>query len=199
MNRNTQSMRIVLISHPATQEQKAGIFPSDEPLDDETLAQLATLACNPPRNGRVLTAPELRTQQTAQALGLSAIEASELRDCDFGRWHGLSLEELQAEKLSSLPEWLTDVTAAPHGGESFYNLMTRVGNWLDEQLGGGPVLAVTHASVIRAAVVHALQLSPHGSFLRIEVAPLTATDIRHTGGSWRVRSVGVPLSSKTLD
>jgi broad specificity phosphatase PhoE len=146
-----------------------------------------------------LTAPEFRTRQAAQGLGLSAIEAPELRDCDFGRWRGLSLETLQTEDCPPLLEWLSDITAAPHGGESFQNLMTRVGVWLDAQRDTEPIIAVTHASVIRAAVVHALQVSPHEAFLRIEVAPLTTTDIRLTGGSWRVRSVGVPLSSEILD
>jgi broad specificity phosphatase PhoE len=188
--------RLTLISHPATREQKAGIFPCDEPLDDQTIAGLAALAWKPSGSGRILAAPELCTRQTVQGLGLVATEAPELRDCDFGRWCGRSLEALQAEELS---EWLRDIAVAPHGGESFHNLITRVGNWLDSQRDAGPIIAVTHASVIRAAVVHALQASPHEAFLRIEVPPLTSTDIRLTGGSWRVRSMGVPLISGTLD
>jgi broad specificity phosphatase PhoE len=185
--------RLVLISPPATREQKAGIFPCDEPLDSQAAAELAALAWRPPGNGRSLTAPELRARQTAQGLGLSATEAPELRDCDFGRWRGRSLETLQAEEFSALAEWLRDITVAPHGGESFHNLITRVGRWLEAQRDAGPIIAVTHASVIRAAIVHALQVAPHEAFLRIEVAPLTTTDIRLTGGSWRIRSVGVPL------
>jgi broad specificity phosphatase PhoE len=126
------------------------------------------------------------------------IDDSELRDCDFGRWHGRSLEELQSEEFQSLIDWLNDIRAAPHAGESFYKLMTRVGTWLDRQRDVGPVIAVTHGSVIRAAVVHAMQGSPHQSFLRLEVSPLTATDIRFSNGFWRIRSVGVPLKALSL-
>jgi broad specificity phosphatase PhoE len=175
------------------------MFPGDEPLDLQTLAEVEGVSWKAQRDVRVLVAPEQRARQTAEALGLVGAETSELRDCDFGRWRGRSLEELQVEELTGLMEWLSDVEAAPHGGESFYNLMIRVGMWLDSQREGGQVVAITHASVIRAAVVHALQLSPDAAFMRLEVAPLTMTDIRLTGGSWRVRSVGVPLVKAKLD
>jgi broad specificity phosphatase PhoE len=182
--------RITLISHPATREQKAGIFPLDESLDAQALAELAGVAWRPAGNSRILTAPELRARQTAGALGLAATEVPELRDCDFGCWAGRSLETLPPGEIS---QWLSDIAVAPHGGESFHNLMARVGNWLDRQRDFGPMVVVTHASVIRAAIIHALELSPNRAFLRIEVAPMTITDMRLTAGSWRVRSVGVPL------
>ena len=190
MNTYAPPTRITLISHPATREQRNGIFPHDEPLDAKALAMLSAVAWKPPRSSRILTAPELRTRQTANTLGMSAVEAPELRDCDFGRWRGQSLETLDPEEIA---KWLTDINAAPHGGESFHSLMTRVGRWLDGQRDTGHVVAITHASVIRAAVVHALGLTPNQAFLRVEVAPMTVTDLRLTGGSWRVRSVGVPL------
>jgi broad specificity phosphatase PhoE len=185
---------ITLISHPATREQKAGIFPLDEPLDAQTRATLANIPWKAPRNARMLTSPEQRTRQVAEALGLAATETPELRDCDFGRWRGRSLQSLQAQELSELSEWLSDVTATPHGGESFRDLMARVGLWLDAQRDAGPTVVVTHASVVRAAIVCALQ-APLDAFLRIEIAPLTITEIRFSGGSWRVRSQGARLEA----
>lgn len=193
MSRYARPTRITLISHPATREQKAGIFPRDESLDAQTLVELAAIAWKPTGSSRILTSPEKRTRETAAALGLTAIEAPELRDCDFGRWRGRSLETLQMGEMPELSQWLNDVNAAPHGGESFYNLMTRVGRWLDAQQDAGPVAVVTHASIVRAAIVCALGAAPNEAFLRIEVAPMTVTDIRGTGAGWRVRSVGVPL------
>lgn len=198
MKSNALHGRLTLISHPATREQKAGIFPLDEPLDEQSLRELASAPRRVPRDIKVFAAPELRTRQTSDALGLNAIDDSELRDCDFGRWRGRSLEELQSEEVQSLIDWLNDIRAAPHEGESFYKLMTRVGAWLDRQRGAGPVVAVTHGSVIRAAVVYAMQGSPHQSFLRLEVSPLTMTDIRFGNGFWCIRSVGVPLEARSL-
>jgi broad specificity phosphatase PhoE len=185
--------RITLICHPATPQQKAGCFPADEPLDSRSLEQLSAIAWDIPQNALILTAPERRTRQTAEALGLNAIDAPELRECDFGRWSGVDLETLQAEDPAGLSEWLSDIAAAPHQGESFYNLITRISGWLDARRSAGHVVAVTHASVVRAAIVQVVQAPPHEAFQRIEIAPLTVTEIRLSGGRWRVRSVGVPL------
>jgi broad specificity phosphatase PhoE len=191
--------RITFLCHPATSQQKAGIFPADEPLGAESLEQFATIPWKVPQSARIFTAPEQRTRQTAAALKLDATEAPELRECDFGKWRGVALETLQADDPAGLSEWLRDITASPHGGESFYNLVTRVGRWLDAQLDAGHVIAVTHASIIRAAIVNVLRASTQEAFQYIEIAPLTITDIRLSRGHWRVRSVGVPIIGASIE
>ena len=193
MSQYAPPARITFLCHPATLQQKAGIIPADEPLDEITLKQLATITWKVPQGARILTSPELRARQTAEALNLIATEALELRECDFGDWRGVALEFLQAGNPAALSEWLHDITAAPHQGESFYNLVTRVGSWLDTQHDAGHVIAVTHASIIRAAIVNVLHASLQEAFQHIEITPLTTTDIRLSRGHWRVRSVGVPL------
>jgi broad specificity phosphatase PhoE len=193
MSQYAPPTRITFLCHPATLQQKAGVFPTDEPLDASSLEQLAVIAWNVPKGALVLTAPERRTRQTAEALKLNATEAPELRECDFGHWRGTDLESLQATDPAGLSGWLSDITAAPHQGESFYNLVTRVSRWLDAQHNVGHVIAVTHASVVRAAIIHALQAPPHEAFQCLEIAPLTLTEIRLSKDRWRVRSVGVPL------
>lgn len=193
MSQYAPPTRITFISHPATSQQKAGVFPTDEPLDTRSLEQLSTITWNVPKSALILTAPEQRTRQTAEALKLSATDVPELRECDFGHWHGISLETLQTTDLAGLSEWLSDITATPHQGESFYNLVTRISRWLNAQHNSGHVIAVTHASVVRAAIVHVLQAPPCEAFQRIEIAPLTMTEIRLSGDHWRLRSVGVPL------
>jgi len=67
-------------------------------------------------------------------------------------------------------------------------------------VGAGPVggaavghtVAVTHAAVVRAAVVVTLDAPPAG-FWRIDVAPLTATVLRGGPGRWTVRGTALPL------
>jgi broad specificity phosphatase PhoE len=199
MSRYSPPARITFISHPATPEQKAGVFPQDEPLDSRTLEELSAVAWRAPQGAYAVTAPEQRTRQTAAALGLSATEVPELRECDFGLWRGAALDTLYAEYPEGLSAWLGDVSARPHQGESYLGLMERVGGWMESQRDSGHVLAITHASVIRAAVVHALQAPPHHAFRSIELAPLTVTDIRLSGASWRVRSIGVPLAGAVDD
>jgi broad specificity phosphatase PhoE len=199
MSRFAPTARITFLCHPATPQQRAGIFAADEPLDAASLEQLTTIAWKAPQVTRIVTAPEQRTRQTAAAFKLAATEEPELRECDFGKWRGATLESLQAEDPTGLSEWLRDITAAPHQGESFYNLVARVGGWLDSQLDAGHMIAVTHASIIRAAIVNVLHASPQEAFQRIEIAPLTITDIRLSRGHWRVRSVGVPVIGAVIE
>ncbi len=193
MNRYAPPTRILLISHAATREQREGRFPMDEAVDPETLLKLSTSAWSLPAFEQVWTAPEQRTRQTAAVLGLKADVQHELRDCSYGAWAGSSLEEVNEHHSAELSSWLSDVTAAPHGGESFENVMQRTARWLDALRGHGPAIAVTHASVIRAAVVHALG-APREALRRVEISPLTVTDLRQSGQSWQLRSAGVPLA-----
>jgi broad specificity phosphatase PhoE len=57
---------------------------------------------------------------------------------------------------------------------------------------GGHTIAVTHPAVIRAAILNSLQ-SPPESFWRIEIAPLSVTDLRYNGRLWTTRSTGCSL------
>ncbi|MGD0443348.1 MAG: histidine phosphatase family protein [Edaphobacter sp.] len=194
MSQFSPPTRITFICHPATSQQKAGIFPSDESLDPKSLEVLSAIPWRAPKRTVNLAAPERRTRQTAEALKLNATDAPELGECNFGLWSGTSLEELQTKNPAGLSEWLTDIAAAPHQGESFCNLMTRIGRWLETQHGVGHIIAVTHVSVVRAAIVHVLHAPPHEAFRRIEIAPLTMTEIRRSRDHWQLLSVGVPLA-----
>jgi len=94
--------------------------------------------------------------------------------------------------------WLTDPSAVPHGGESIVELIERIASWLDTQRNAGPTIAFTHPAVIRSAIIHTLS-APAQSFWRIDVAPLTLTDLRHNGRAWTIRSSAVPLSQHEID
>jgi broad specificity phosphatase PhoE len=140
----------------------------------------------------------LRASQTAGALQLDATAEAMLRDCDYGRWTGRAFDEVQAQEPEAVAEWLRDPGAAPHGGESILILMERVAAWLDAQGDAeGQIIAVTHASVIRAAVVHAIEATPR-SFWRIDVAPLSLTTL--TGGRerWNLTSLGQRLTRQAV-
>ena len=138
---------------------------------------------------RCWTSPSLRTRQTAEALRLVATVEPVLRDCDYGRWTGRTFEDVQAQEPDAVAEWLHDPGAAPHGGEPFLDLMARVAGWLDAQGGtSGKVVAVTHAPVIRAAVVHALEALPR-SFWHIDIAPLSVTTLSGNRGRWTLASI----------
>jgi broad specificity phosphatase PhoE len=184
--------RLTLISHAATEAQRRAAFPLDEPLGDREMEKIFSIKWNAPRAQRTLAAPELRAQQTAQALRLSASVDSDLRDCDYGAWSGCDLSDVGSGKPEEVAIWLTDPGAAPHGGESIVDLIDRVGLWLKKQRDAGHTLAITHPAVIRAAVVCALEASPH-TFWRIDIAPLSTTDLRWNERMWTLRSSGCVL------
>lgn len=77
---------------------------------------------------------------------------------------------------------MSDPDARPHGGESLRGFAARVGRWLDgqAQLERGAVV-VTHAGVIKAALVHALRM-PVEAFWRIDAAPLAITELHARDG-----------------
>jgi broad specificity phosphatase PhoE len=184
--------RLSLISHAATQAQRHAAFPLDESLDRQEISKINALGWTAPKAQKVLSAPEHRTQQTAQALGLTANITPELRDCDYGIWGGRELSELQTQDPEGVATWLANPAARPHSGESIANLIDRVGRWLGLQREDGHTIAVTHPAVIRSAVIHVLN-APVLSFWRIDIAPLSLTDLRFNGRVWTLRSSATPL------
>ncbi len=184
--------RLTLICHASTAATRANRFPADEPLDPRALRRLARFP--PLRHGaaaRRRTSPALRAVQTAAALRLDAAVDPLLRDIDHGRWAGLALSDVASLDPEGFGAWLGDPASAPHGGESVGALLGRVASWLDGQNGPGPVVAVTHAAVIRAAVVHAVG-GPPRAFWRVDAGPLSVAVLSGEPGRWTVQSLGRP-------
>lgn len=188
-------LRLLLLSHAATAAQRAGRFPvDDDPLDArgiaETEAARARLAI--PNDAAVFVSPAVCARETASALGLAATVDQSLADMHYGKWRGQKLIEIANETPHELTAWTRDPDAAPPGGESFNALMMRVGAWLDalnttaaDHASKHPrtVVAVTHAPLLRAAIVYALGASP-GVFPRIEIAPLSLVELRRSPRGW---------------
>jgi broad specificity phosphatase PhoE len=184
--------RFTFISHAATPAQRSAAFPLNEPIEDREISMIAALRWKTPRSQHVFAAPEHRAQQTATALGLSAVTVEELRDCNYGEWCGREFDKLYSSDPEGVGAWLTDPDAVPHGGESIAKLIDRVGGWLDEHHDGGHTIVVTHPAVIRSAIVYVLDAVPQ-TFWRIDIAPLSLTDIRFSGNVWTLRSIACPL------
>jgi broad specificity phosphatase PhoE len=182
--------RLMLICHASTEATRSVRFPADEPLDDQGRGRALVLANHLRAADRVWVSPELRARQTAEALGLGAVVVPELRDCDYGMWRGCSFEELSARDPETISTWLRDPSAAPHGGESTTNLIQRVARWLDQQRQmPSRAIVVTHAVIIRAAIVHAIDASAQ-TFWRIDVSPLSQTCLSGHDGRWNLRYFG---------
>jgi broad specificity phosphatase PhoE len=182
--------RLILVCHASTAAIRAPAFPADEPIDERGRERAAALASSLSRAEWCFASPELRTKQTAAALGLDAVALPILRDCDYGAWAGRSYEDVAAEHPDAVAEWLRNPAAAPHGGEPLQSLMQRVGEWLaGENVPQRRTIVVTHPSVIRAAIVHAIEAAPQ-SFWRLDIAPLSVTRLSGDGRRWNLAAIG---------
>ena len=185
------TIRLKLVCHAPTSAVRASAFPADEPVDAQGLQKLAGFSGRLGHVDRCWTSPALRARQTAAALHLDAVAEPLLRDCDYGTWTGRTLEDVQAHEPEPVVAWLGDPEARPHGGESIVDLLKRVAAWLDAQSQAeGKVVAITHASVIRAVVIHAIKATAL-SFWRIDIAPLSVTTLSGNHGRWTLSSVGM--------
>lgn len=187
------TMRLHLLCSASTASVSAVAFAAaDEPLDRRGAESLAGRAGHLSSCDTVLCSPALCARQTAEGLGLTPTIEPLLHDCDFGRWTGRSLEDVEANEPAAVADWLKDPRAAPHGGESFADVTKRVGGWMDRMLTtSGSALAITHALVIRAAIAHALGAGPE-AFRHIDVAPLTRARLSGGGGRWTLASLVSP-------
>jgi broad specificity phosphatase PhoE len=178
---------------------RTSTFAADEELDAQGRRKLNGLSHRLRHWDRCLTSPARRATQTAAALGLEAAIEPLLRDCNYGSWTGRSLDEVQAQEPEALADWIKDPSAAPHGGESVVAMIARVSAWLDTQLTSpGVVLVITHASVIRAAIVCAIEAEPR-SFWHIDIAPLSLTQLSGNGGRWTLVSMSPGKADQSRD
>lgn len=184
--------RLTLVCSGLAAAARRGAFPAaGDALDDRALAQAAAARPLLAPAVRALSAPDLRARQTALAFGLAATEEDALRDQDFGRWAGRELDEVGGAEPQALAAWLSGPDAAPGGGEPFSAVAARAAAWLDSLRGvPGHTVAITHAAFVRAALLAVLG-APASCFARIDVAPLSLTDLRGDGRRWQLRATGV--------
>ena len=128
---------------------------SDLALDDSFEAESTRLAKDLPSVARIVTSPLSRCHRLAQALGqargLPVQVLPGLIEMDFGLWEGRRWDDVPRHELD---QWSADFHhARPHGGESVAQLLARARAALDAATAGpAPVLAVTHAGIIKAAL-----------------------------------------------
>ena len=188
--------RLTFVCHASTRALRAVTFGSEEALDDVGRRKAATLVGALGRVDQCWVSPAFQAKETASMMGLKPTVDARLKECDYGRWTGLTLNQVLLKEPRKLITWFRDPAKAPHGGESIQQLLERVAAWVQERTRAkGHTVAITHASVIRAAVVYLTQGSLQ-TFWRVDVLPLSATDFRSNGRRWVLRSLG-PLVARS--
>jgi len=185
------SAHLTLIVHASTAATSRAAFAADEGLEPRGAAAAEVGAARIGRVTRALCSPAPAAVETAAALGLAATSDPGLADWHLGVWRGRTLDAIAPAAVAA---WLGDPAAAPHGGETLTALVARVAEWLVGRDGEGHTVAVTHAAVVRAAVIATLG-APAAGFWRIDVTPLTATVLRGGPSRWTVRGTALPLEA----
>ncbi|MFE9451358.1 histidine phosphatase family protein [Streptomyces sp. NPDC006739] len=187
-------LRVTFVAAARSSSLLAERFEDDRPLDqagwDEVqrvVPDLLPLAAAELR----YCSPTPRSRATGDALGYAPLVQLGLRDCDMGRWRGLTLGEAMAREPESVDAWLADPRSTPHGGESLLEFVSRVGGWLDTRPvdDGGRIVAVAEPSVVRAALVYALK-APPSTYWNIDVRPLSTIAVTGRAGRWNLRFDG---------
>ncbi len=189
-------LRVTFVAAARSATLLAERFEDDRPLDQAGWDEVQSVA----RDLLPLAAAELRycsptprSRATGDALGYAPLVQLALRECDMGRWRGLTLGEAMAREPEAVDAWLADPRATPHGGESLLAFIGRVGGWLDTRPveDGGRIVAVAEPSVIRAALVYALK-APPSTYWNIDVRPLSTIAVTGWAGRWNLRLDGAP-------
>ncbi|MFE2043948.1 histidine phosphatase family protein [Streptomyces sp. NPDC059477] len=193
------AIRVTFVAAARNSPLLAETFQDDRPLDragwvevQRAAPELVPLAAAELR----YCSPTPRSRATGDALGYAPLVQPALRDCDMGRWRGLTLGEAMAREPQAVDAWLSDPRGTPHGGESLISFITRVGGWLDTRPfeDGVYIVAVAEPSVIRAALVYALK-APPASYWNIDVRPLSTTTVTGHSGRWNLRFDGTAARS----
>jgi alpha-ribazole phosphatase len=155
------------------------------------------LARRLPYPARWLATPLSRTQITAEAIFAAGYPEQDFEiepdfiEQDFGDWHGVPMLDFSARMgISKHPFWPIAAAERPPGGESFLQMIARVGSAMqrlsdDED---DDVVIISHGGAIRAACAHALKLDPHQA-LSLAVDNISLTRLESNGADWRLVSL----------
>lgn len=167
-----QKTRLVLVRHAHC--EMAGRFcggGSDPALSDVGRRQLPTLASELAefQFTQIFSSDLLRCSQTAAALmprpafdapSITRIAMPALRELSFGCWEGLRWSEIEARDPELARRWMDEYPLLPTPqGENFAAFQVRVRQALEsivQCMHGGTTAVVTHAGVIRVAMLDVL-------------------------------------------
>ncbi|MFG2488189.1 MULTISPECIES: histidine phosphatase family protein [Streptomyces] len=183
-------VRVSLVAAARSSSLLAERFDDDRPLDGAGWRSVESAAQGLVPLGSAelrYCSPTPRSRATGEALGYAPLAQPALRECDMGRWRGLTLSEVTAHEPGAVDLWLSDPRSAPHGGESLLAFISRIGGWLDTRPAddGGQIVAVAEPSVVRAALVYALKAPPL-TYWNVDVRPLSTMTLTGWSGSWHL-------------
>ena len=154
----------------------------------------------------VVTSPLDRCRVTAEAIATAArrrasaecpvISDVRLTDQALGEWTGCTAADIAERWPAEFTRWRGDAAAAPPGGESLQDLLTRSQPAIADAVAahvGRSVVVVSHAAPIRALLTWVLGTSIEVAYrLRIDNASVSGVLIDPDGGrtAWTINETG---------
>jgi broad specificity phosphatase PhoE len=108
-------VRVTLVAAARSSSLLAERFDDDRPLDQAGWGEVQRVAhALLPLAAAELRycSPTPRSRATGDGLGLTPLAQPALRDCDMGRWRGLTLGEAMAREPEAVDAWLADPYSA---------------------------------------------------------------------------------------
>ena len=127
--------RVWSLRHPPGSRVSQSTIKTTEPLQDSVRRAVASAPFEP---ARLFCSDLPRCRQLAEGLAnhwnIDLEVTEDLREMNFGEWEGRSYDEIDATDTLRWRTWCENWrNAAPPGGESLDQLMTRVSSWLARQ------------------------------------------------------------------
>ena len=147
----------------------------------------------------VLTSPVQRARETAgrlaAALGMVPSTEPGLEEIDFGAWAGERFDDLATQP--GWAAWNSARSLAPTpGGETMLAVQARaVAAVMRQRAGGGTVVAVSHADVIKAVLAYVLGM-PLDLMHRLDIGPASRSVIVLGQAFARVEAVNLPPGTR---
>lgn len=141
----------------------------DTPLSERGIHQAEILAPRLLREGitQIYSSDLDRAYQTAaiigQTIGRVPVKRKELREISFGKWEGLTLNEIESKFPGQLDTWRTDHEFSPEDGESVLAVQSRISTFIDMLSSIGyendeRILVVSHAITSKMLIIELLEM-----------------------------------------
>ena len=193
-----EDTRLLLVRHALTDWNDQGRFQgrSDTPLNQQGRESIPAVieGLRPWKPASIVTSDLARAHAMAEAAGralaIRVVTDPRLRECDYGKWEGLTLEEIRERYPDELERWRqNEAEGARGGGESLREMAERSWGALVEIAGrnrGRATAIITHSGPIRAAVCRIFDLSM-GERYRFQIDNGSLTIVRRRGnGRWQL-------------
>jgi len=166
---------IFLVRHATTEYNQTDLLQGrmNNPLNETGKKEALALA-NELKNKKIdmiYHSPLERTRQTAEIINqfhnAPYAKVESFVEVDLGDWEGLKYSEVIENNSEFHQEWLSSVSVAIPGGESFSQVYTRTKPGIDQILADNhsQILIVGHATVNRAILAHLLNMNPEAARL----------------------------------